>query len=83
MNINLLLLFTDLEFDSDHEVIKGLRRYLIVEYSYERSVKHRKGGQLYRKCLKGKMNKTEFCKKLIGVNIGYINTQNHIYLNRI
>lgn len=70
----LLSQFTDLEFDADHEAIYGFGRHLSVEDCYELSAKYRKAQQLCRKCLKGKINRIEFCKKLIGLNIGYINT---------
>lgn len=70
----LLMLFTDLEFDAEHEAVYGMGRYLSEADCLELSDKYKKAQQLCRKCLKGKMDKIEFCKKLIGLNIGYFGT---------
>lgn len=64
-------LFTDLEFDADHEAVYGFGVHLSEEDCLKLSGKYRKAYKLCRQCLKGKMDRIEFCKKLIDFNSGY------------
>lgn len=64
----LIELFVDLKFDSNHEAIYGLDRWMNMDECFELSSKYGKAGRLCVKCQKGKISRLQLCLYLKGMD---------------